>query len=179
VLFASLVDPNFGVPSLLTGVLGPNNLFSNLLGNPVTAVGLIAFIYLWGATPLHTLIYQGGARSIPEVLYQAAAMDGASRARTFFSITLPQLKNTIMTSTIIMVVGTFTAFDVILLLTRGGPSNGTAILPYFMYDRGIQSLDFGYGSVIAVLLLVLATAVSIAMVRVSGYDKMQGTQEGV
>lgn len=179
VLFASLVDPNFGVPSLLTGVLGPNNLFSNLLGNPVTALGVVAFIYLWGSSPLHTLIYQGGARAIPEVLYQAASMDGAGRVRQFFSITLPQLKNTMMTSTIIMVVGTFTAFDVILLLTRGGPSGGTSILPYFMYDRGIQSLDFGYGSVVAVLLIVIATAVSIAMVRVSKYDDMQGTQEGI
>lgn len=179
VLFASLVDPNFGIPSLLTGILGPNNFFSNLLGNPVTALGVIAFIYLWGSSPLHTLIYQGGARSIPEVLYQAAAMDGAGRVRQFFSITVPQLRNTMVTSTIIMVVGTFTAFDIILLLTRGGPSGGTAILPYFMYDRGIASLDFGYGSVVAVLLIALATTTSILMVRVSGYDKMQGTQEGI
>jgi xylobiose transport system permease protein len=179
VLFASLVDPNFGVPSLLTGILGANNFFSNLLGNPITALGVIAFIYLWGSSPLHTLIYQGGARSIPEVLYQAAALDGAGRVRQFFSITLPQLKNTMITSTIIMVVGTFTAFDIILLLTRGGPSGGTSILPFFMYDRGIQALDFGYGSVVAVLLIALATTVSIVMVRVTGYDKMQGTQEGI
>jgi len=181
VLFASLVDPNFGIPAVLTEVfnLPPDNVFSNLLGNQWTAIGVIAFIYLWGSSPLHTLLYQGGARAIPEVLYQAASLDGAGKVRQFFSITIPQLKNTIITSTIIMVVGTFTSFDIILLLTRGGPSGGTSNLPYFMYDKGITSLDFGYGSAVAVLLIVIAMFVSIVMVRVTGYDKMQSTLEGI
>jgi xylobiose transport system permease protein len=179
VLWASLADPNFGVPSLLTGVLGPDNVFSNLLGKPSSALGLIIFIYLWGASPLHTLIYQGGARAIPEVLYQAAAIDGAGTVRQFFYITLPQLKNTIVTSTILMIVGTFTTFDLILILTRGGPSGGTSNLPFFMYDRGITALNFGYGSVVAVVLIVMATIISVVMVRVTRYDEMQGTQEGL
>jgi len=179
VLWASLADPNFGVPAVLNGILGPNNVFSNLLGKPATALGLIVFIYLWGASPLHTLIYQGGARAIPEVLYQAASVDGAGRVRQFFSITLPQLKNTIVTSTILMVVGTFTTFDLILILTRGGPSGGTSNLPFFMYDRGVTALDFGYGSVVAVVLIALATVVSVVLVRATRYDEMQGTQEGL
>ena len=179
VLWASLADPNFGVPAVLNGILGPDNVFSNLLGKPATALGLIVFIYLWGATPLHTLLYQGGARAIPEVIYQAASIDGAGRVRQFFSITLPLLKNTIVTSTILMIVGTFTTFDLILILTRGGPSGGTSNLAFFMYDRGVTALDFGYGSVVAVLLIVLATVISVVMVRVTKYDDMQGTQEGL
>ncbi len=181
VLFASLVDPNFGIPSVITEVfnLPPDNVFANLLGNQWTALGVIAFIYLWGSSPLHTLLYQGGARAIPEVLYQAAALDGAGRVRAFFHITLPQLKNTMITSTIIMVVGTFTSLDIILLLTRGGPSGGTSNLPYFMYDKGITSLDFGYGSAVAVLLIVIAMIVSVVMVKATGYDKMQSTLEGI
>jgi xylobiose transport system permease protein len=179
VLWASLADPNFGVPAVLNGILGPDNVFSNLLGKPATALGLIVFIYLWGATPLHTLLYQGGARAIPEVIYQAASIDGAGRVRQFFSITLPLLKNTIVTSTILMIVGTFTTFDLILILTRGGPGGGTSNLAFFMYDRGVTALDFGYGSVVAVLLIVLATVISVVMVRVTKYDDMQGTQEGI
>ncbi|WP_353829191.1 carbohydrate ABC transporter permease [Agromyces sp. SYSU T0242] len=181
VLFASLVDPNFGLPALIRDAFGlpVDNPFSNLLGRSETAIGVIAFIYLWGSSPLHTLLYQGGARAIPESLYQAASIDGAGRVRQFFSITIPLLKNTIITSTIIMVVGTFTSFDIILLLTRGGPSGGTSNLPYFMYDKGIASLNLGYGSVVAVVLIVIAMLVSYAMVKFTGYDKMQGTQEGI
>jgi len=181
VLFSSLVDPNFGVPATLRQIfdLPVDNVFSNLLGNQWSAIGVVAFIYLWGASPLHTLIYQGGARAIPEVLYQAAAIDGAGRFRQFFNITLPQLKNTFVTSTILMVVGTFTSFDIILLLTSGGPNQGTTNLPYLMYNKGLSALNYGYGSAIAVIVIVLAMAVSLVMVRVTGYDKMQGTQEGV
>ncbi len=181
VLFASLVDPNFGIPATLRQIfnLPVNNVFSNLLGNSTTALGVIAFIYLWGSSPLHTLIYQAGARNIPEVLYQAAAIDGAGRVRQFFSITVPLLRNTMITSTIIMVVGTFTSFDIILLLTRGGPSGGTSNLPYYMYDQGIIALDFGYGSAVATILIIIATIVSFVMVKTTGYDKMAGTQEGI
>jgi len=179
VLWASLVDPNFGIPALLTPWLGPDNAFSNILGNPASAFGLVVLIYLWGATPLYMLIFQGAARAIPETLYQAASIDGAGTIRQFFSITIPQLRNTIITCTILIVVGTFTTFDLILILTRGGPSGATSILPFFMYDRGITALDFGYGCVIAVILIVLASFVSIGMVRITGYDKMQGTQEGL
>ena len=179
VLWASLADPNFGLPAALAPVIGTDTFFSNLLGEPASALGVVVFIYLWGASPLHTLLYQGGARAIPEVLYQAAALDGAGRVRQFFHITLPQLKNTFITSTILMIVGTFTTFDLILILTRGGPSGATSNLPYFMYDRGVTALDFGYGSAIAVVLIILASLVSWAMVRVSRYDKMEGTQEGI
>jgi xylobiose transport system permease protein len=179
VLWASLIDPNFGIPALLRPVLGPDNPLSNILGKPISAFVLIVLIYLWGATPLYMLIFQGAARSIPETLYQAASIDGAGTVRQFFAITVPQLRNTIITCTILVVVGTFTTFDLILIMTRGGPGGSTSILPFFMYDRGITALDFGYGCVVAVILIALASIVSIGMVRVTGFDKMQGTQEGI
>lgn len=179
VLWASLIDPNFGIPALLRPVLGPDNPLSNILGKPTSAFVLIVLIYLWGATPLYMLIFQGAARAIPETLYQAASIDGAGTVRQFFAITVPQLRNTIITCTILIVVGTFTTFDLILIMTRGGPSGATSILPFFMYDRGITALDFGYGCVVAVILIALASIVSIGMVRVTGFDKMQGTQEGL
>ncbi|WP_395242769.1 carbohydrate ABC transporter permease [Agromyces sp. MMS24-K17] len=175
VLWGSLIDPNFGLPAALPWLFGDGNL----LGSQWSAVGVIVFIYLWGATPLYTLIFQGAARTIPPVLYQAAQLDGAGRIRQFFSITVPQLRNTIVTCTILIVVGTFTAFDIILLVTRGGPSNGTAILPYLMYEQAFLSFDLGYGSAIAIVLVLLCAVVSLVMVRVTGYDKMAGTQEGI
>jgi xylobiose transport system permease protein len=175
VLFASLIDPNFGLPAALPWLFGDGNL----LGHQWTAIGVIGFIYLWGATPLHTLIYQGAARAIPPVLYQAAAIDGAGRWRQFFNITLPQLRNTMVTDIILMVVGTFTTFDIVLIVTGGGPDQGTAILPYYMYEQGFSAFNLGYGSVIAIVLVVICATISIVMTRVTGYDKMAGSQEGI
>jgi xylobiose transport system permease protein len=176
IMWRQLLDPNFGVPSRLGWLLGGN---TNLFGSEQGAITCLVLVTSWQYIPFHTLIYQGAVRSIPETLYQAAAIDGAGRVRQFFSITLPQLRNAIITSTTFMVVGGLTAFDIVLLLTDGGPGTDTAILPFKMYQTAFQTYDFGYGSVIASFLLLVATGVSLVLVKASGYDKMTSTMEGV
>jgi xylobiose transport system permease protein len=113
------------------------------------------------------------------VLYQAAEIDGAGRVRQFFHITLPQLRNSIITSMILMVVGGLTTFETVLILTQGGPGTDTTISAYYMYQKAFKSFDFGAGAVIALLLVVAATIISLIVVRLSGYDKMRSTMEGV
>jgi len=175
VLWRALLDPNFGIPSEATWLFGDGNLF----GEQSTAIGVLAFVSTWQFTPLHSLIYQGAARAIPQVLYQAAEIDGAGRVRQFFSITLPQLRNSVITSMILMVVGGLTTFETVLILTQGGPGTDTTISAYYMYQKAFKSFDFGAGAVIALLLVVAATIISLIVVRLSGYDKMRSTMEGV
>ncbi len=166
-LFYALLDPNFGI------------IHGDTLGSTNGAFLAIVFVGGWQFIPFHTLIYQGGARQIPEVLYQAAAIDGAGRYRRFFSITLPQLRNTATTSGVLMVVGSLTYFETVLILTQGGPGTDTAILPYLMYEAGFKSYDFGYASAIASFLVVAATALSLLLVRLSGFGTMRSTREGM
>ncbi|MEU6607906.1 sugar ABC transporter permease [Streptomyces shenzhenensis] len=166
-LFYALLDPNFGI------------VHRDTLGSTSGAFLAIVFVGGWQFIPFHTLIYQGGARQIPEVLYQAAAIDGAGRYRQFFSITLPQLRNTATTSGVLMVVGSLTYFETVLILTQGGPGTDTAILPYLMYQAGFKSYDFGYASAIATFLVVAATALSLLLVRLSGFGAMRSTREGM
>ena len=166
-LFYALLDPNFGI------------IQQDTLGSTRGAFLAIVFVGGWQFIPFHTLIYQGGARQIPEVLYQAAAIDGAGRYRQFFSITLPQLRNTATTSSVLMIVGSLTYFETVLILTQGGPGTDTAILPYLMYEAGFKSYDFGYASAIATFLVVAATALSLLMVRLSGFGAMRSTREGM
>ncbi|MFD8012409.1 carbohydrate ABC transporter permease [Streptomyces sp. NPDC058955] len=175
VLWRAVLDPNFGVPSQATWLFGDGNLFGTQTG----ALGVLVLVSTWQFTPLHTLIYQGAARSIPEVLYQAAQIDGAGRVRQFFHITLPQLRNTIVTSGILMVVGGLTTFDTILILTQGGPGTDTTNSAYYMYQKAFKSFDFGAASAVALLLVLVATLVSLVMVRLTGYDRMRSTMEGV
>jgi xylobiose transport system permease protein len=175
VMWRQLLDPNFGIPAKLSGLIGS----TDLLGSQSGAVACLVLVTSWQFIPFHTLLYQGAARTVPETLYQAAAIDGAGRVRQFFSITLPQLRNTIVTSTIFMVVGGLTAFDIVLLLTDGGPGTDTSILPFAMYQTAFRTYDYGYASVIASFLLLLATGASFVMVKLSGYDKMTSTLEGM
>ncbi|MGW2817365.1 carbohydrate ABC transporter permease [Streptomyces sp. NPDC001415] len=175
VVWRAVLDPNFGVPSQLTWLFGDGNL----LGSRGGALAVLTFVGVWQFTPLHALIYQGGARAIPQVLYQAAAVDGAGTVRQFFHITLPQLRNTIITSMVLMVVGGLTTFDTVLILTQGGPGTDTTVSAFYMYQKGFKSYDFGAASAIALVLVVVATLISLAVVKFSGYDRMRGTAEGL
>lgn len=176
IMWRQLLDPNFGVPAQLADLFGGDG---NFVGTSRGALIALVVVTSWQFVPFHSLLFQGAARTIPVTLYQAAMIDGAGRVRQFFSITLPQLRNTVVTSGIFMVVGGLTAFDVVLVLTNGGPGTDTTILPFRMYREAFQTYDYGYGSAIALLLLVLATGASLLLVRLSGFDKMQSTQEGV
>ncbi|MFF0428300.1 carbohydrate ABC transporter permease [Streptomyces sp. NPDC004520] len=175
VLWRAVLDPNFGVPSQAKWLFGDGNLFGTQTG----ALGVLVFVSTWQFTPLHTLIYQGAARAVPGVLYEAARIDGAGTVRQFFHITLPQLRNTVVTSMILMVVGGLTTFDTILILTQGGPGTDTTNSAYYMYQKAFKSFDFGSASAIALLLVLVATLVSLVMVRLTGYDRMRSTMEGV
>jgi xylobiose transport system permease protein len=175
VLWRALLDPNFGLPGQLPWLFGDGNL----LGSQAGSIAVLTFVGMWQFTPLHALLYQGGARAIPQVLYQAASIDGAGTVRQFFHITLPQLRNTMITSMILMVVGGLTTFDTVLILTQGGPGTDTTVSAYYMYQQGFKNFDFGAGSAIALVLVVVATLISLAVVRISGYDKMRSTAEGI
>ncbi|MGW7210876.1 carbohydrate ABC transporter permease, partial [Streptomyces sp. NPDC054837] len=111
IAYKALLDPNFG----LGHGLGIGFLSQDWLGRPWLAFSLVVFVVSWQFIPFHSLIYQGGVQQIPQSLYEAAQLDGAGRVRQFFSITLPQLKFTIITSSTLMVVGSLTFFDLIFV----------------------------------------------------------------
>ncbi|MGW5191005.1 carbohydrate ABC transporter permease [Kribbella sp. NPDC004138] len=173
ITYKALLDPNFG--------LGPglhlDFLTQDWLGNSTLAVGVVIFIVSWQFIPFHSLIYQGGVRQIPTTMYEAAAIDGAGRIRQFFSITVPQLKYTIITSSTLMVVGSLTFFDLIFVLTAGGPGDATRVLALDMYKRGFMSNQMGPASVIAAMIVLLGLALALLLRRLGG-STTASQQEG-
>jgi raffinose/stachyose/melibiose transport system permease protein len=175
IAYKALLDPNFG----LAMGLGLPILAQDWLGIPQLALGLIIFVIAWQFVPFHTLIYQGGVRQIPKSLYEAAQIDGAGIIKQFFHITLPQLKYTIITSSTLMVVGSLTYFDLIFVLTGGGPGNSTRILALDMYLRGFRANLMGPASVIAVILVVIGLVLALFLQRLGGKDKQGSQLEGL
>ncbi|SOD66801.1 xylobiose transport system permease protein [Streptomyces zhaozhouensis] len=176
-LWRTIFDPNLGLAADVADWFNLDN--ADLLGSSTGAFAAILFVTGWQFVPFHTLIYQGGARQIPQSLYDAAAIDGAGTVRQFFHITLPQLRNTIVTSTVLMVVGALTYFDTVLILTRGGPGDATSIVPYLMYETGFKAFDLGYASAVAAALVIVATGTSLLLVRLTGFNRMRSTREGM
>ncbi|MFF7319818.1 carbohydrate ABC transporter permease [Streptomyces albogriseolus] len=174
IAYEALLDPNFG----LGAGLQIQALSQDWLGRPGLAFGVVIFVVSWQFIPFHSLIYQGGVQQIPKSLYEAAQLDGAGRVRQFFSITLPQLKYTIITSSTLMVVGSLTFFDLIFVLTEGGPGDATRVLALDMYKRGFQASLMGPASAIAVILVLVGLALALLLRRLGGRDAAASQLEG-
>ena len=129
---------------------------------------MLVFVVSWQYIPFHSLIYQAGVRQIPVSLYEAAQIDGAGRVRQFFSITLPQLKYTIITSSTLMIVGSLTFFDIIFVLTAGGPADATRTLALDMYITGFQGNEMGPASAIAMILVLVGLVLALLLQRLGG-----------
>jgi raffinose/stachyose/melibiose transport system permease protein len=174
ITFKGLLDPNFG----LGAGLGIPWLSQDWLGEARLALGVLIFIVSWQFVPFHSLLYQGAIRQIPRSLYEAAQLDGAGRVRQFWSITLPTLKYTIITSSTLMVVGSLTFFDLIWVLTAGGPGDATRVLALDMYIRGFRGNQMGPASVIAVILVLLGLGLSLLFRRIGGGSASDSQLEG-
>ncbi|MBT2227773.1 sugar ABC transporter permease [Nonomuraea sp. NEAU-A123] len=174
ITYKALLDPNFGLGAGLKIGL----LTQDWLGRPVLAVSVVVFVVSWQFIPFHSLIYQGGVRQIPRSMYEAAELDGAGRIRKFFSITLPQLKYTMITSSTLVVVGSLTFFDLIFVLTAGGPGDATRVLALDMYKRGFQANLMGPASAIALILVFVGLALSLLLRRLGGGKSDTSQLEG-
>jgi raffinose/stachyose/melibiose transport system permease protein len=164
ITYKALLDPNFR----LGAGLGLGVLRQNWLGSSGLALATVVFVVSWQFIPFHSLIYQGAVRQIPQSMYEAAQLDGAGRVRQFFSITLPQLKYTIITSSTLMVVGSLTFFDLIFVLTEGGPGDATRSLALDMYKIGFQANLMGPACAIALILVVLGLVIALLLRRLGG-----------
>ena len=174
ITYKALLDPNFGLGAGLHLPL----LAQDWLGKGPLALGVVIFVVSWQFIPFHSLIYQGAVRQIPRTMYEAAQIDGAGRMRSFFSITLPQLKYTIVTSSTLMVVGSLTFFDLIFVLTAGGPGDATRVLALDMYKRGFQANLMGPASVIAVILVLVGLILALLLRRLGGGGTSESQLEG-
>jgi raffinose/stachyose/melibiose transport system permease protein len=174
ITFSALLNPNFG----LGAGLGVEWLNQDWLGESTLALLVLVFVVSWQFIPFHSLIYQGAVRQIPTSMYEAAEIDGAGRVRTFFSITLPQLKYTIITSSTLMVVGSLTFFDLIFVLTGGGPGDATRVLALEMYQKGFKANLMGPASAIAVILVLVGLGLALLLRRIGGGAASDSQMEG-
>jgi raffinose/stachyose/melibiose transport system permease protein len=170
-----ILDPSFGVLTALAHQL--HLAAPSWLGQRWVLVTLAAVIS-WEFIPFHTLLYQAAVQQIPVELYEAAEIDGAGLLGRFRAITLPQLRYTFVTSTLLILVGSLTYFDLILVMTQGGPGYRSTVLSIYMYSEAFPKLHMGYGSAIAVLLAILGVVLSLVLLRVSGFTRMRSELEG-
>jgi raffinose/stachyose/melibiose transport system permease protein len=175
ITFRDLLDPNFGVSTSP----GLAMLAKDWLGDPNLALYTVVAVIGWQYIPFHTLLYQSGVRQIPQSMYEAARLDGAGRLGQFWHITLPQLRYTFITSTTLILVGSLTTFDLVYVMTGGGPGYATRLLALDMFLNAFSRHEMGRASAAATLLVVAGLILSLSLLKFSGFTKMKSQLEGV
>jgi lactose/L-arabinose transport system permease protein len=138
------------------------------LSNPGWAKAALILAMTWRWTGYNMVIYLAAMQNISESLYEAASIDGATRLKQFFTITIPQLKPVILFTAILSTIGTLQLFDEPYLLTKGGPSDATLTIGMYLYQTGFRYYDFGYASTLAYVIVVLIAILSFIQFKVSG-----------
>ncbi|BDZ41470.1 hypothetical protein GCM10025865_07690 [Paraoerskovia sediminicola] len=122
---------------------------------------------VWREMGYYMLLFLAGLQTIPRELYEAGRMDGANAWQRFWSITLPSLRPTTFFITVILTIGSLKVFDLILLMTDGGPGQSTLVLSQYIYEKGFVENQFGYASAVSVALFFICIAVTIVQFAVN------------
>ncbi len=129
------------------------------LAQPRTAFWAVVLVLIWQGFPFFAIVVLAGLQSIPRDLYEAAAVDGATAWQGFVRITLPCLMPVLMTALLLRTIWVANSLDVILVMTGGGPGYATHTLPLYAFIKAYSSLEFGYGSALALILTVMLMGV--------------------
>lgn len=153
-LWSKIYNADYGLLNVLLQSIGLSSLAQDWLGQKDTALAASFIPTLWQYVGYHMLLMYAGAKSVSQDVLEAARMDGASRIRTAWSIMIPLMKPILKVSLVFSVIGAFKVFDLIYVLTGGGPFYTTEVPSTLMYATIFDTFRYGYGSAISVFIIV-------------------------
>ncbi len=171
-LWVFMYDPINGVINKFINLFGFENIA--WLSEANTALIAVLIVVVWQFAPFYMILFKAAIVGIPEELYEAANIDGANALRKFFHITLPLLMPTIVSSSILAIVGSLKAFDIFYVMTGGGPNHGTELLGTYMFKQAFINFNMGYASAIAFVMFFIALVVTILILIMDFYRKKKG-----
>ncbi len=166
-----LLHPQFGPVNAFLQLLHIINEPIAWLSNGTTAMISLISVYVWKGLPWTFLVLLAGLQTIPEDWYEAAKVDGASPWQMFRHITVPALRYVLVIVLVLRTIWTFNSFDMVYLLTGGGPARATLTLPMRVYTAGFREYDIGMSSAIAAVMVVLVVLLSVFMLRVGWVEE--------
>lgn len=159
-LWMFLMDPQFGILNEVLGLFGIQPLMW-LLSEDTSLMSII-IVSIWKSLGYNVLIVMSGLQGIPENLYEAARLDRSGKVNSFFRITLPMLSPTFVFLITTTIISTFSTYDLIKLMTQGGPRNSSNLLVYWIYETGYLHFNVGKAMAGGVMLLLFIGVISIA-----------------
>lgn len=165
-----ILNSDYGIVSYWLQQLGWIDARQSLLAMKEPAMWVVVILNIWRSYPFPMLIYWAALKGIDKGLYEAATVDGATKFQTFLHITLPQLRSTTAVLIVLRVVWTATYYDLIAMVTGGGPSGSTTILPILIYQASFGDFKLGYASSVSMVLGVIMFVCIMLYIRTGAVD---------
>lgn len=165
IVFLWILDTNMGIGNQLLEAIGVGKI--SFWGSSTWVIPTIALVNVWRHMGYTALLLFAGLQAIPEYVYEAAKVDGASETQMFFKITTPLLRPILALVLIMSIIGSFQVFDTVQVATAGGPVDSSRVLQMYIYDKAFSQFDFGYASAMSVALLVILALVTFIQYRAS------------
>jgi len=161
-----IYHPDYGVLNAMLRAVGLPGV--DWLTNPSVALISVAIVQIWQTAGYNMVLLLAGLRAIPKDYYEAARIDGASPWTIFWSITVPLLMPTIFFVTTISIIASFQVFNLIYVMTGGGPGNSTKVYVFYLWENGFSFFKMGYASALAYVLFVIILAITLIQARFLG-----------
>lgn len=161
-----LLNYEFGLVNYYLRVIGLGPV--EWLSKPAMALPAVILVDVWNTTSFVALLLLAGLQALPEEPFEAARIDGASAWQSFTYITLPLLRQTILVVLLWRMIDTFRIFDVIYLLTAGGPARATETVSIYVYRYGFQSFNLGYASAASYIMILIMLVIAAVLARLIG-----------
>lgn len=170
-LFGFIYNPQMGLLNSFLELVGLENLGKAWLGNSKTAIYAVIAMSQWQSIGYVMMLFVVAIQKIPKELYEAAELDGAGKIRQFFSVTVPQVRETLFVNTLITINGSMLVFNEPYILTGGGPGTSSTTLSVYMYQMGFFRDRMGYASTIAITIFMLTAIFALIQIRISRTGK--------
>ncbi len=167
-----IYSPSIGFVNPLLELVGLEQFVSDWLGSSKTAMGAVIFVSQWQNIGYIMLLFIVAIQKIDESIFESTRIDGANGIQNFFRIIVPLVKDTILVTCVITVIGAYRVFSEIYVMTGGGPGNTTETLASYMYNAGFRNDEMGYASTIAVLIFLILLVLTYVQMLVSGNFKV-------
>ncbi len=177
-LWRYIYEPTFGLLNMFLEAIGRFSWIQDWLGDPKVVLYSVINAINWQFTPFYMLLFMAALAGIPDELYEAAKIDGASAWNMFWTITLPLLWPTVINAATLSLVGSLKYFDLIHVLSGGGPNHASELMATYMYKRSFQHFRMGYGSTIAVALFTIGFVLSMVFLRTTRRREYEGGGKG-
>lgn len=164
-----IFNSSYGILNYLLTSLGAVDASVNWLGTQGLAMAVLIFVDVWKTTPFMALLILAGLASIPRDVNESAKIDGLGPTQAFFRITLPLLRPVLIVAILLRTLDAFRVFDVVFIMTRGGPADSTEVLSSYTYKLLFSLSNFGYGSTLAMSIFFTILSISIGFLLVMRY----------